>query len=286
MCDSNQNAITAWNTVLFDKFERYKPLLVSAFTQHSETALDRHPPETGARVLDLGCGYGDTTVALARRVGELGFATGVDATSRFIDSARSDAGTAGVRNARFDVCDVQEGELGGPYDYCFSRFGCMFFANPVAAFRNVRKSLVSGARLVMLVWRNKQDNEFLYEVERRVLQIVAPPDRAEQVTCGPGPFSMADPDRVSAQLQKAGFDRIGFERLDLELCMGRDAAEALELAMALGPAGEILRLAGAAAEAKREQVCQVLTDLIRGCQRPDGRVLGRSSSWIVAARAA
>lgn len=280
----NLEAVEAWNTVLFDKFVRFRELLTRGLGAHGDAVLERHPPKVGSRVLDVGCGFGDTTQVIARQVGPSGEAVGVDAAERFIEGARKEAEGAGVKNARFLVADVQASDLGGPYDQAFARFGTMFFASPVAAFRNIRRSLAPGGLLSMVVWRRKVDNPFFYDVEQRLLELIPLPDKGDQVTCGPGPFSMAEPNVVSAQLEAAGFDRMTFERFDSEISIGKDLDHALEFAMALGPAGEILRLAGAEGERRRPDVEQALREVLAPLARPDG-VFGRSSSWLVSARA-
>jgi SAM-dependent methyltransferase len=285
MTQANAEAIEAWNTFLFDKFSRFRPYVVGGLAIHGFAALDRHPPPAGAKVLDVGCGFGDTTTDIAQRVGSNGEAVGVDAAARFVDLASNEARDAKIANARFLVADVESELLGGPYDYVFSRFGVMFFANPVAAMRNVRRSMKSGAQLVMTVWRKKEENPWLYDTEQRVLAIVPHPEKTEnQITCGPGPFSMAGPDLVSAQLKAAGFGHICFERFDTDIRMASSVDEALDIAMALGPAGEVLRLAGDDAEAKKPLVTAALKDLFKSMQRDDG-VYGHSSSWIITARA-
>jgi ubiquinone/menaquinone biosynthesis C-methylase UbiE len=283
--ENNNEAIEAWNTVLFDKFSRFRTTVTRGLAIHGHELLERHPVRAGSRVVDIGCGFGDTTIELARRAGDAGQATGVDAASRFIEVGRREAEQEGVANARFLVADVEREAVGGPYDRAFARFGTMFFASPVAAFRNVRRSLERGALFTMTVWRRKDENAWLYDIEQRVLQIVQPPEQTDQVTCGPGPFSMASADVTSAQLKAAGFDRIALERFDTEILMGKDVDDAIELAMALGPAGEILRLAGAEAEKRKPEVVAALRELLAAKAR-DGGVFGMSSSWLVSARAA
>jgi len=281
----NLEAVEAWNTVLFEKFVRFRELVTSALGAHGNAVLERHPPKPGSRVLDVGCGFGDTTQVIARKVGPTGQAVGVDAAERFIAAAREEARAAGVENARFLVTDVQTGNLEGPYDQTFARMGTMFFASPVAAFRNIRRSMKDGGLLSIVVWRRKVDNPFFYDIEQRVLEIIPHPERkADQVTCGPGPFSMSDPHMVSDQLQAAGFDRVGFERFDAPVKIGADLAHALEFATALGPAGEVLRLAGEEGERRRPEVLQALRDVLEPLVRPEG-VFGASSTWIVSARA-
>jgi ubiquinone/menaquinone biosynthesis C-methylase UbiE len=282
--ENNVEAIEAWNTVLFDKFVRFRDALTGGLGQHGNAAMERHPPPVGGRVIDLGCGFGDTTQQLARLVGPDGVATGVDAAPRFIEVCRQEAETASLANARFEVADVERDQLGGPYDHAFSRMGTMFFASPVMAMRNVRKAMRPGGWLAMVVWRAKSENPFLHDIEQKVLEIIPAVEKGEQVTCGPGPFSMASADLVSAQLKAAGWERIGFERFDADIRVAADLDEAIEFAMALGPAGEIIRLAGDEGQRKQAEVIAALRTLLAPAVRPDG-VYGGSSTWIVTARA-
>ena len=152
----NAEAIEAWDGPLYDRFVRFREIVTTGLGAHGKEALRLFPPARGQRVLDLGCGFGDTTQQIAELVGPEGEAVGVDAAARFIETARQEAAQASVANARFDVADVQVDDLGGPYDLAFSRMGTMFFASPVAALRNVRNALVPGGRLVMVVWRRRE----------------------------------------------------------------------------------------------------------------------------------
>jgi ubiquinone/menaquinone biosynthesis C-methylase UbiE len=283
----NDNAIIveAWNTVLFDKFTRFKHLLVAGLSAHSNEALSRGLYREGARVLDVGCGFGDSTLRIARAVGPSGAAVGVDCAQNFIDAARAEAGKAGLGNASFFVADVQADDLRGPYDAAFARFGTMFFMMPGAAMRNIRSALKPGGVFTQIVWRKREENPWLHEAELRVREIVPVVSHEEttEVHCGPGPFSMAGPDMVSAMLRSAGFERIGFERFDADICIGRDLEEAVEFAMALGPAGEIIRLAGEEGQKRRPQVVAALRETLSRYVRKDG-VWGPSSTWFITAR--
>jgi len=281
--DPNSEAVEAWNTVLFDKWIRFRDAVTRGFGPAGDAVLERHPVSPGARVLDVGCGLGDTTFDLAKRVGPSGSAVGVDAAARFIELASAEAAAKGIANARFVVADVEREALGGPYDRVFARFGTMFFASPVAALRNMRRALVPGGTLTFVVWRKKDENEVYFAPEQAVLAVVPQPTKREdQVTCGPGPFSMASPDVVSAQLVAAGFLRPTFERLDLRIWTGRTIDDAIDFALNLGPAGEVMRLAGEVAEAKRPAVVATLRDLFAPWAREDG-VYGPASVWIVSA---
>ena len=164
----------------------------------------------------------------------------------------------------------------------FSRFGTMFFANPVAAMRNVRAALAPGARLVMVVWRSKVENDWVYRAQVITERFVSKPEDYEEPTCGPGPFSMANADTTSAILLNAGFEDVSLRRCDVPVLIGRDLQEAVELVMSLGPAGEILRLAGERAEHLHEPVAEALRADLSQWQGADG-VRAPASTWIVTA---
>ena len=277
----NAEAIAAWDGPLFERFVRFKHLLTTGLSSHGDEALRLHPPQPGERVLDIGCGFGDSTRQIAELVGPQGEAVGVDAAPRFVEASIEDA--TGIANAHFAVADVEQGlAFDRPFDRAFSRFGTMFFNNPVAALRNVRGALVPGAELVMVVWRQRVDNEWLYRAQQIVEQFVARPEEYDEPTCGPGPFSMAGADTTSDVLLHAGFTGVSFRRCDLPITIGRDLDEAIELVTALGPAGEILRLAGDRAAHLREDIDAALR---AGLADYAGRfgVDAPASTWIVSA---
>ncbi len=278
----NAEAIEAWNTVLFDKFVQFRQQLVTNLGVHGSRALDRLAVPAGARVVDLGCGFGDTTLELGKRVGPAGGVVGLDAAARFIETARREAGD--VANVSFDVADVQQHVPLGPYDLAFSRMGMMFFASPVIALRNVREALVPRGRLCMVVWRRKTANEFLAAAEDVVAALLGEPEKGDQVTCGPGPFSMASADVVGDQLTAAGFCDIAFERSDAEVSVGKSLDDAVDFSLTLGPAGERLRLAGDIGQARRREVEAAVREVLAPFARAGGVYAG-SSTWIVTARA-
>jgi ubiquinone/menaquinone biosynthesis C-methylase UbiE len=281
---TNEEAVEAWNGVLFDRFVRYRHLVTAGLGAHGEEALRLHPPRPGERAVDIGCGFGDTTQRIAGMVGPEGSALGVDAAERFIEQARAEATEAGVENARFMVGDLQATEFEESFDYAFSRMGTMFFANPVPAMRNVRRALVPGGRLCMVVWRRKLENDWVHRAEKVVERYLEEDEDSEEPTCGPGPFSMADADVTSEILQSAGFQEVALTRCDIEIQTGVDLDEAIDFAMALGPAGEVIRLAGEEADRLRPRIVADLREALADFERPDG-VWARASTWIVSARA-
>lgn len=282
---ANTIPIEAWNTVLFEKFSRFRDIVTKGLSGHSDELLRRRPYRSGARVLDIGCGFGDTTQRIAGQVGPAGMAVGVDCAPNFIELCAREAAAAGIANASFFVADVQSDDLNGPYDQMFSRFGTMFFNLPGAALRNIRRGLKPGGELAMIVWRKREDNPWVHDAEVLVKEIVpvVRHEETDQVHCGPGPFSMAGADLTSELLRGAGFDRIAFERYDADVCIGRAVDEAIEVAMSLGPAGEIIRLAGDEGIKRKPQVTDALRTLFTPHARKDGVWLG-SSSWFVTAR--
>jgi hypothetical protein len=183
------------------------------------------------------------------------------------------------------AADVQSDDLRGPYDGAFSRFGTMFFTMPGVALRNIRSALKPGGVLTQIVWRKREDNPWLHDAELKVREIVpvVSHEDTDQVHCGPGPFSMAGPDMVSSMLMSAGFTGINFERFDTDICIGRDLDDAVEFATALGPAGEIIRLAGAEGVRLRPTVVTALRQTLARYVRDDG-VWAPSSTWFITAR--
>jgi ubiquinone/menaquinone biosynthesis C-methylase UbiE len=280
----NAEAIQAWDGPLYDRFVRFRHIVTTGLGAHGAEALRISPPRPGERALDVGCGFGDTTQTIAAMVGEEGEAVGVDAAVRFVETAQQESAAAGVANARFVVADVETTPFAERFDYAFSRFGTMFFANPVAALRNVREALVPGGRLTMVVWRRRIDNDWLYRAQTIVEQLVPRPEEYDEPTCGPGPFSMADADTTSEILLRAGFADVALRRCDQPILIGVDVEEAIELAMSLGPAGEILRLAGDRAAHLHDDVHAALREGLSAFETPEG-VRAPASTWIVTASA-
>jgi SAM-dependent methyltransferase len=269
--------------VLFDRFVEFRDLIVTGLAQHGARAMEMYPPPAGSRVLDVGCGFGDTTQPLAELIGAEGHATGVDVSEPFIATSIREADDAGVSNVDFLAADVQTADLHGPYDYAFSRMGVMFFANPVQALRNIRSALKPGGRLVAVVWRRKLDNGWVLAPEQVVERYLDEPDEPEDVRCGPGPFSMANADTVSEQLQIAGFETPSLTRLDISMKVGDDLDHAVEFAMALGPAAELMRICPAdQVDELRPKLASEIREAIAEFDTPEG-VFGPTSTWVISA---
>jgi SAM-dependent methyltransferase len=280
--DLNDEFTAFWNNVLVAKFERFRDILQRGLSFHSDVPLRDLSLPAGSRVLDVGCGWGDTAIELARKTGPTGYVLGLDCCDKFLEGGRRDAKAEGLDNVEFVAADVQTYRFKQEFDFCFSRFGMMFFGNPVAAMRNVRAALKPGAGVMFIAWRPLADNAWAYVPKQVALAHLPPPGENAQ-TCGPGPFSMANPEVVTAQLKTAGFVDVKFERLDGPVRVGRTVDEAVAFQLAIGPAGEIVREAGALAEARRPEIERALKDAFAR-HLHDGAVVMQSSSWTITAR--
>ena len=271
-----------WNTVLAPKFIRFKHILVGGLSRHSETVFPALPVREGDRVLDVGCGFGDTAIKLARLVGPTGEVVGVDCCDAFLDIARDEVEASGLKNIRLMRGDAEIALPTNQFDFVFARFGTMFFVNPVAGLRNMRRALKPGGRMVHIVWRNRADNPWLSMAKDIVLGFLPEPG-ADAQTCGPGPFSMANEETVRAMMKAAGYDEIEFRRVDAPVLVGRDVVDAIAFQLAIGPAGEVFREAGAEAEAQRDRIEAALAEAINRQKIAADGIVMESSSWVVSA---
>ncbi|WP_069173193.1 class I SAM-dependent methyltransferase [Streptomyces griseus] len=232
--------------------------------------------QEGDRVLDIGCGAGQTTRLAARRAGS-GRATGVDLSAPMLERARACALHEGVGNVTFEQGDAQVHTFEpDSFDAAISRFGVMFFADPVAAFATVGRALRPGGRLAFVCTADPGRNEWLQALGalRGILPVgdFGTPD-------GPGMFSLADPDRIREVLSTAGYGRIGAARLEVRGSWGRDADEAASFLLDSGPGRHLTGQVDAptAAHARR-----VLRDRLRAHEE-HGAVRLRSAALLVTA---
>jgi ubiquinone/menaquinone biosynthesis C-methylase UbiE len=279
---ANDAFVNFWNDVLVPKFERFRNILLDGLSFHSKGPIEALTLRPGARVLDVGCGWGDTAIELAHKVGPGGDVLGLDCCDTFLVTARAEAARQGVANVRFVAADVQSYPFEPRWDLCFSRFGMMFFANPVAAMRNVHRALVPGGEVMFIVWRTLADNPWMSIPKQTVLRFLPPPGDDAQ-TCGPGPFSMASPDVVRGQMRAAGFESVEMVRNDGPVMVGTDVEQAMQFQLALGPAGEIYREAGDVATSRKQEIEDALRAAIAPYAGPHG-VIMQSSSWTITAR--
>lgn len=280
---ANEEAVRAWDTVLYERWKSNRKVFVGALQKVTENLFELFPPSRSARCIDVGCGFGETTQQLAELVGPGGFVVGIDSSPRFIEDARCEAREAGVENAAFEIADAQTAEWEPVYDYAFSRMGTQFFAAPVPAMRAIRGALKPGGRLAKICWRRKAESPMWAQTEQVVQRFLSRPDEYEADTCGPGPFSLGNPETTHGILEAAGFDQIELHQRDFDYFMGADIDEAIDAMLAIGPEAELIRLNGKYGESRRGEIAEALRDHYAAWQRPDGSIIGRGSIWIVAA---
>ncbi|MEP7024732.1 MAG: class I SAM-dependent methyltransferase [Actinomycetota bacterium] len=245
-----------------------------------ELAMHALGPLAGAAILDIGCGAGTTTCELARRAGPTGRAAGIDVSPTLLAIARSQAAAAGTGNVTFTETDAQDLTPGAEFDAAFSRFGVMFFHDPVAAFATVRGCVRPGGALAFVCWQSLARNP-LFSVAREAVEEVTqirqpPPDGAE-----PGPFAFADPDRVRQILAGAGWSGVQVQPQEDELVLDEESiSERAAAAIAPGSAGGVLD--GAPDEIRAQVTERVRAGLL--AFRRDGLVRFRRAVWLVTAR--
>lgn len=280
----NAETVEAWDGVLFDRFTRFRKVAADGLGAHGDEGLRLLSPVPGEKVIDLGCGFGDTTRQIANLVGPGGEVLGVDAGTRFIETAGRDTEEAGIENCSFAVADIETEVPGEGFGAAFSRMGTMFFANPVAAMRNVRRALRPGGRLCMVVWRAKVENEFFFRAEQIAGNWLSHPEQTDEPTCGPGPFSMANADTTSGILKAAGFEQISLTRCDKPIMMGETLDEAVSFVTSIGPAGELIRINEDRGEAVRPEIEAAIRQELASHVDESG-VWGEASTWLVCGKA-
>jgi ubiquinone/menaquinone biosynthesis C-methylase UbiE len=172
---SNDEFTAFWNNARAAKFDRFRNILLDGLSYHSRVPLQQLQLAPGAKVLDVGCGWGDTAIELARMVGPTGSFVGLDCCASFLEHAREAARLANVNNVRFVDADVQTYPFKPEYDFCFSRFGMMFFSSPVFAMRNIRTALKPGGRLMFITLRSLDHNPWMDIPRKLVLDFLPPP---------------------------------------------------------------------------------------------------------------
>ena len=282
--NGNDDFINCWNEIIVPKWNRFRHILSGNGAVHSDMAFDNFAIQPGDKVLDIGCGYGETCLDIARIVGPEGEVFGLDCTQAFLDIANKERDESGITNVTFALGDAQTYDLHeNYYDVVYSRFGVMFFQNVVYALKNAHKTLKPGGKLCMIVWRTLGDNPCWGLAKDIALRHLPPPGDNAQ-TCGPGPFSMANEETDRGMMKAAGFeDVVLFKRNDAEVCVGTSLQEAVDFQILVGPSGEIIREAAELGKEKLPEVRQDMEDEMRKTLREDGVYLP-SSTWFIMAR--
>lgn len=274
---SNAQQIEYWNGSVGERWALLQERMDLHLAEITEAALRLAAPRRGERVLDIGCGCGTTTFLLAFAVGNAGAAAGVDISVPMLGVARA---RAAAQNAdiTFIEADASDYEFQPVFDLAFSRFGIMFFADPVRAFANVRSALAPTGRLAFVCWRSLAENRWAAEPMAAALDLLPPQEPTDPLA--PGPFAFADGERVRKILSAAGYDRIAIEPFDARMNMGATLAEAAAEVLNIGP---LARAAADLDDERRDRIRQAVEQVYAKYVSPEG-VVPPAACWSVRAK--
>lgn len=214
MAVSNEQMADNWTNVAGPHWVEYAARYDAQMERYAAEVLDAAEIEAGDRVLDVGCGTGALTVAAAQQA-TAGRVYGVDISPTMIEAATRRAASQRVRNVDFSVCDVQADTLPDDIDVVISRFGVMFFANPVEAFRAIANACTKGAHLAVAAWQSLDANPWMGRPSEVIEPMIG---RGPSPAPGePGPFSMDDPELTARTLVSAGWRDVTATELDFPI---------------------------------------------------------------------
>jgi SAM-dependent methyltransferase len=263
-----------WGGEAGDVWAREADRMDPALQVFGAAAMDALAPAPGERVLDIGCGAGSTSRALAGQVGATGHVVGVDVSGPLLAVAKARGGGPTYLHA-----DAGSTPLPTGFDAAFSRFGVMFFEDPVAAFANIRRALRPDGRLAFVCWRAAAENAWARDVLSVALPLLREPPMPTPPDA-PGPFAFADAGRVRGVLDRAGWRDVGIVPLDTGYLLGATPEEAADLVLVIGPLARLVR----EQELDPGPVRAAIEGMFRGRVEARGVVVP-AASWVVTARA-
>lgn len=274
----NTSQVEDWNGASGEHWAAEQARTDELIRAFGDAALNAARAMPGERVLDVGCGCGDTSLTLANSVGPTGKVFGVDVSAPMLAVARRRA--AALSNLTFAEADASSANVPGPFDLLFSRFGVMFFSAPVAAFRNLHAAMAPKGRLSFVCWQMATDNAWAAVPAQAARRVAGEAPKSDPHA--PGPFAFGDRDRVSRILSEAGFSNIGIEGFTSPMYLGSSPRSAAEGVVRIGPASRIARDAG-------PDKLPAIIDAIEAALMPhaaaDGTVALPGKTWIVTASA-
>ncbi len=278
----NAGQIEYWNDEVGHKWVQLQEVLDKQLQELGSETMKRAGIAQGDKVLDVGCGCGHTTLEIARRIGNEGSVLGIDISATMLEVGRRESERRGLNNAAFLNADAQTHSFDDRgFDRLFSRFGVMFFADPAAAFANLRKALRPGATMGFVCWQALNKNPWMAVPVMTAAQHIQfdPPASPH----APGPFAFADADRLHGILDEAGF--AGIEISDhastLTIGGGGTLSQAVEFMIQMGPVGQALRN-GKLTEEQTSALTADLHEALAPYHGDDGVSLD-AASWMVTA---
>lgn len=225
---NNSEQIEYWNGSAGENWVETYPMIDRLLQPLSSVAVAHANAQAGQKVIDVGCGCGGTSLQLAEHGAQV---LGVDISAPMI--AEAQRRSEGLPNLSFEVVDASTTAYTADHQLAFSRFGVMFFADPVAAFTNIRTALVPDGRLVFICWQSPMANPWI-AIPGAVIQELQPSTEPADPEA-PGPFSLADETRLRGILNNAGFTSVSVDPLEGELTLGADMNEAMMFQSRIGP---------------------------------------------------
>lgn len=276
---NNSQQIADWNGEQGRRWAEHQQRIDRMIEPYGNAALRAAAVKAGEQVLDIGCGTGSTTLALADAVAAQGRVLGVDISQPMLAVARQRAAAQPELKLSFAEADASSAALPAQQDLLFSRFGLMFFEQPAAALRHLRGHLKPGGRCAFVCWRAPRDNPWAMAplvAARQALGITPPPVDP----LAPGPFAFADEQRLRGLLAEAGFEPIDVQRFDAQNALGDSAHAAALDCLQIGPVSRLPREAGPERE---PQIVEAIEHALAAHTAADGTISLAGSSWVVTA---
>jgi SAM-dependent methyltransferase len=275
---ANQDQLDFWNGRMGREWVTLQARMDANLSAIHDALMPFAAPKPGEAVLDVGCGTGTTSLALADAVGAAGRVFGIDISRTML--ALAEQRGQGHANLTFAEADASQVAFKTEYDLLFSRFGVMFFDDPAAGFANLRKAAKPGGRIAFACWRTPPENLWAsapIAAARPFLPDVPPPD-----PLAPGPFALADAGRIENILGQSGFHEPLIKKFDGVMDMGHDVGEAAAHTLRIGP---LARAAADLDDAAKAKITEVVKDALGRFIRADGAIAPPVACWLVAARA-
>jgi ubiquinone/menaquinone biosynthesis C-methylase UbiE len=282
---SNEDQIEFWNGEAGERWARDDAIMERLLQPVTTALLDHASLESSTNALDIGCGGGSQSIQLAQRMKASGKVLGIDISAPMLAVAAGKAASRepGEASLEFQQTDASTYAYDpGSFDLLFSRFGVMFFDDPVSAFSNLRGALQKGGRLAFCCWQSLKDNAWTLIPLQAALKHVAPPEKSDPNA--PGPFAFADPERVTGILSEAGFDNIQLESYNATLRFSEADSLAASI-RGLAEMGPISKLIMDQADDVKERVFGSMEEVLQPYFQ-DGALLMPVAIWFVTADAA
>ena len=273
----NAQQIEYWNGPAGERWSKAQDRIDHHLGLITEALLALASPRDGESVLDIGCGGGTTALLIRERVGPEGAVTGIDISVPNLSLARARAHAA-MADVTFLEADAATYDFQAVFDLAFSRFGVMFFDEPVSALANTRKGLTKEGRLVFVCWRTFRENEWSFAPYTAALDLLPPQEPMDPHA--PGPFAFADHERMISILEQAGYREVAVRPLDTTVNLGATVEDALTEALTIGP---LARAAAELDEARHEKIRGRIAPIIVKYKTGYG-VVAPAAVWLVSAR--